>query len=137
MNRITWTAFFAFLSFIVIVYYITVVVIYYRKTLPLFLLNKVLRLPPAFARTSAQDAATPDASITDLIRQAATEGYTKEAILLSLHTLLHDVEPARVSEPSYRTSINNRIVDDCRRYCSIHLSEEDLRMLWNRMDGAL
>lgn len=136
MSRITWTTFFTFLSFIVIVYYITVVVIYYRKTLPLFLLKKVLRLPSAFARTSAQDAATPDAPITDLIRQAATESYTKEAILLALHTLLHAVEPTRVSEP-YRISINNRIVDDCRQYCSIHLSEEDLRMLWDRMDGAL
>lgn len=136
MNRITWTAFFAFLSFIIIVYYITVIVIYYRKTLPLFLLNKVLRLPSALVKTSPQGAAITDAPITDLIRQAATEGYTKEAILLALHTLLHNVEPARVSEP-YRTSINNRIVDDCRQYCSIHLSEEDLRMLWNRMDGVL
>lgn len=136
MNRITWTTFFAFLSFIVIAYYITVVVIYYRKTLNLFLLNKMLRLPSALVKTSPQGAAITDASITDLIRQAATEVYTKEAILLSLHTLLHDVEPARVSE-LYRTNINNRIVDDCWQYCSIHLSEEDLRMLWDRMDGAL
>lgn len=105
MNRITWTAFFAFLSFIVIVYYITVVVIYCRKTLPLFLLNKVLRLPSAFARTPAQDAAITDAPITDLIRQAAIEGYTKEAILLALHTLLHNVEPARVSEPTEQVLI--------------------------------
>ena len=116
MNRITWTAFFAFLFFIVIAYYITVIVIYYRKALHLFLLNKISRLPSAFVKISAQDAATPDASITNLIKQAATDGYTKEETLLALHKLLHAAEPARWNEPSYREHINNCIVDDCQQY---------------------
>lgn len=131
MNRITWTTFFTFLFLIVIAYYI-VVLLYYRRTINLSLFNKFLRLP-AGSKASTKEATnikTLYAPVTRLIQDAAKDGYIKEEILFALKKFLHAAGDTHLNETVYRTALNRHITDACQQYCSIQLSEEDLRVLW-------
>ncbi len=133
MSQITWTTFFTILSFILIVYYITIIILYYRKAFSLSLLAKIFRQPVMVARTSTNDTSattTLYVSITRLAEQAAADGYGREEILLALHKLLHTADDNGLSNSSNRTNVSQYIANACEQYCSIHLSEEDLRVLW-------
>lgn len=68
------------------------------------------------------------------IRRAAIKKEGKQQLLSSLFSLLKTYTALTESQGrAFRVAINNVIIRDTEKYCSIHLNEEELLLLWQKV----
>lgn len=66
--------------------------------------------------------------ISNTLQHASKDDLVKEEIIYSLQLLINKYP--LIKDSSFKSTITNYILMECKNYCSIHLSEEDLRVLW-------
>ena len=135
MSRITWKEFLTVISLILIVYYILVILLYCRKELQQLLLTKnnylsITEDQELVKEIPASATQQTIVTITELIQKASISQSPKEEILFSIQRLLSSSAYQEARQLSFRADINQCIVAECQKHCSIHLSEEDLRVVW-------
>ena len=65
------------------------------------------------------------------IRRAGIKKQGKQELLLSLRNLLKPYTALTTLQAhAFRVAINNAIEEEVKKYCSIHLSRQDLSGLW-------
>ncbi|HEU5365444.1 MAG TPA: hypothetical protein VFU62_07925 [Hanamia sp.] len=68
--------------------------------------------------------------ITTVIKQAGLKGYPKAELLFALENLLSKDEFIILRKPSLRKATDVYIKDECEKYCSMQLSDDEMRRLW-------
>lgn len=139
-SQISWNAYFSFITIVVAIYYVVILFLYYRKqdvkSAFLKLSNiRFSKIKPAIANGEVftNTTFTTNDLIKDInycIQQASKNYSPKEEIVFGLQKLLDSPDYKELTQPAYRKYISQFIVEECNKHCSIHLSEEDLRVLW-------
>jgi hypothetical protein len=62
--------------------------------------------------------------ITDI----AERSYIKEEVVTGIQLIINSYK--KLEGSSYQKSINDFIKNECEEFCSIHLSEDDIRRIW-------
>ena len=146
LNNISWASYANALSILLFIYYGFVLIIYYRNDLINHLkkINGGLNSSPLSYSQNESDNVEiitgesdeeMNASNNELllniqltIKNCAARNLIREEILLALKLQLQQKEAAY--EPIGKKEINNFIKAQFENYCSIHLSEEEINVLW-------
>lgn len=126
LNAISWQEYLVFISAILILYYAFLLIFYFRVNFSSLL---KLNMKSFFRDKELHSEMSGNAKkIIQEIRPAFTGKQ-------NIHELIYDLqlklEPYKHwDEPEFRENINQFITAESEAQCSIHLSEEDLRVLW-------
>jgi len=118
-TSISWSSYFTFIGSLTLIYYAFIGYRYYRNDW-----QKVVNsnLSPSVEKSSNVE------KIIEEIRKAIPG---KQNIPELIYDLQIKLEPYKYwDEPDFREMINAFIITESEKECSIHLSEEDLRVLW-------
>ena len=118
-TSISWSSYFTFIGSLTLIYYAFVGYRYYRNDWQKILNTKIVR--------SGENISNAEKVIKEI--RPAFQGKQ------SIHELIYDLriklEPYKHwDEPGFREMVNAFIIEESEKKCSIHLSEEDLRVLW-------
>lgn len=143
LNSISWASYIYAVCAIVVVYYIFVGLLLYRLEAVNYLkslkekyqsnANKLSSdgqlkreiIPAAVELNSLEEVLL---SLLFSIKKAASQQFIKEELLQSLKSQIQFYVGKVIDLP--KEKINEYIVTTSETYCSIHLSEEDLKVLW-------
>jgi hypothetical protein len=138
ITHITWAEFFTNVIIVAVLYYITVVIMYFRKVLPQYLPKQ---FKPAAKNVSftAPDKTTEDADIFSLASKAAAaikqhtrddsnKTQSQKELLFSLHLILQSFAILRYTP--FEQAINNLIATEVEEQFSFNLEEEELNSVW-------
>jgi hypothetical protein len=148
VNNISWASYLYAISFILVIYYIVVLILYYRNDLQkYFLKSRESFNSPSTNRTAKVEKNEAQiieprinnehkngsiekllSNIKSLIKTSASRKFPREELLLSLQLELKN--QSAFQDSTYRDIINNYIIEACENYYSIHLSEEEVSALW-------
>ena len=147
LKDISWTNYGIFILITLVVYYVTVAILYYFneiKQLSSGKFNLFLRLSKSKKFIAGQNSllainsgAKDDLQhivsdymdqIKSALKQAADKNLIKEEIIYSLQ-LLADKYSVIKNSP-FKSFITDYILIECNNYCSIHLDAEDLNRIW-------
>lgn len=130
-TQVSWGNYFTAIAFISAGYYLVIGYIYYRHDFLQLLSGK--KITPGNSVVPVKNYQPLAQSFSDevqaFMQQAAREQLAKENIVVSVQSLLNKY-PA-LKDLAFRESIRNLVISECKSYCSIHLSEEELGVLWN------
>lgn len=79
-------------------------------------------------QTGASEVAEVLQQLRVFIRQMAKGSYVKEEVMMGITVILGDYENLRGTEE--QKIIDNILFEECKNNCSIHLSADELKMLW-------
>lgn len=148
LNNISWASYTTALCVLLLVYYGFVLIIYYRIDL-LNYFKKVTgglnfvplshnlpqqKIDLEFVETNSADEEKNSAApkllldIQSIIKSGASRNFMKEELLLALKLHLQQLEG--LSDNISKETISNFIKIQCEKYCSIHLSVEEINVLW-------
>ena len=124
LKSISWQEYFVFISVIFILYY-ALVLIFYRSNVAC--LWKVRRI--GFSLDKKFHPAPEN--VKQILQEIGPSFRGKQ----NVHELIYDLQiklkPYKfMDEPNAKDRINAFIITESEKQCSIHLSEEDLRVLW-------
>ena len=148
LNNISWASYTTALSILLFVYYGFVLIIYYRidllnyfkkitGALNSFSLSHNLhqeKIDLEFVETDSANEETNSVApkllleIQSIIKTGASRNFMKEELLLALK--LHLQQQHRLTDNISKETIINFIKAQCEKYCSIHLSGEEINVLW-------
>jgi hypothetical protein len=126
LKEISWQEYFVFLFVTLLLYYGFLLVFYYRFD---FSSLRKANLKFWFRGKELQSEMSNNAQkVTQEIRSCFRDKMNMNELIFDLQNRL---EPYKHwDEPDFRKSINDFIIEESKNKCSIHLSEEDLRVLW-------
>ncbi len=125
-STISWASYFEIIFILLVIYYIVILFIYYRKDIQKILSGKT---QPVLAASNVGDGRGHLMDeIRALIQQGGYSRSPKEEIIFALNKLLSS-ERFQIMYQS-RNLVTGIIADECKNNCSIHLSEEDVKRLW-------
>ena len=143
LNSISWASYIYAVCAIVVVYYIFVGLLFYRLEAVNYIkslkekhhpnANKLSSdgqlkreiIPAAVELNSLEEVLI---SLLFSIKKAASQQFIKEELLQSLKSQIQFYVGKVIDLP--KEKINEYIVTTSETYCSIHLTEEDLKVLW-------
>ena len=143
LNNISWASYIYAVCIIVVVYYIFVVLFFYRREAVNYLKNEKEKnhqddnklssegllkreiIPAAVEVNFIEEVLL---SLLFTIKNAASQHFIKAELLQSLKGQIQFYVGRARSLP--KEKINQYIMKTSETYCSIHLSEIDLEMLW-------
>ena len=147
LNNISWASYAYAISIILIIYYVLVIAIYFRKGVRGLLSRQSKRLanpvekdmPPiqdsgnnasneVIEKTATSETNELLLSLQSLIKKAAARKYVKEELLQSIQLKLQNYPVLKDSQLT--GSINNFIKAESENNCSIHLSDDEVKVLW-------
>jgi hypothetical protein len=149
LNNISWASYVFAISITVIIYYIFVLILYYRQDLQNIIFRKADYRGKSTRSNSyssneyqgidSNELTTANADqnnlmpellliLQNLIKTGANRNFPKEEILLSLQLKLQQF-PA-LKESVHKEQINQFILTAFESICSIHLSGEEISALW-------
>ena len=151
LNNISWASYTYAISIILLIYYVFVIAIFYRKDLQGILARHRERGAPLHATPAnvdadgySQDVPTEAKvsnethelllSLQSLIKKAAARKFPKEELLHSLKLKLQTYPS--IEDIRLKGNVNNFIKLECENNCSIHLTEEEVKVLWGEVGGA-
>ena len=154
LNNISWASYAYATGIIIGIYYLFIISIYFRDEVQnLFVLQKNPVLQPVeksiyFSQNTTVEGGeqlaenTADSemqelllSLQSLIKKAGALKYPKEELLLSLQLKLQHYPALKASRLTY--SINIFIKQECQNNCSIHLADDEVKVLWGiEVDGV-
>lgn len=125
LKEISWQEYFVFISVALVLYYGFLIVFYYRSNLSSMVKANVKFL---FRDNELKSELSNADKVTQEILSCFRDKRNTNELLYDLQLKL---EPYKFwDEPDFRKSINDFIIKESEKECSIHLSEEDLRVLW-------
>lgn len=125
-THISWSSYFITIAILSAGYYLVIGYLYYRNDVLQLISPKKVEINNDVTIQRHQSLAHLFSDeVQAFMQQAGKDQLGKEDILQSLQSLLNKY-PA-LKDPAFRESIQNLI----KFYCSIHLSDEELRLLWN------
>lgn len=140
MQHTSWADFFTFLSIALVIYYLFVLVVYYRHDLQKVLSGNGRPTQRTAAATvfSTAPERNPEAEGSEKQYAEATkavselqslfeEGYIKEELILALQLKLRQYQHLKVTP--FAVSVMNYITSESEKR-SIPLDEDELRVLW-------
>ena len=153
-NNISWASYAYATGIIIGIYYLFIISIYFRDEVQnLFVHQKNPFLQPVeksiyFSQKTTVEGGeqlaenTADSemqelllSLQSLIKKAGALKYPKEELLLSLQLKLQHYPALKASRLKY--SINIFIKQECQNNCSIHLADDEVKVLWGiEVDGV-
>jgi len=160
LERISWSAYWTFIVVVLAIYYLILFVLLYQKgfffknrvkTIPspsgkqepsnqqpnLFGFQDAVREMPGDQNTHQLpvDDKILMPLVHDLIQglkvfitDISERSYVKEEIIMGIQVIINNYK--RLEDSPYHKSINDFIKNECEDFCSIHLSEEDIRRIW-------
>lgn len=147
LNNISWASYAYAISFMLLIYYVLVIAIFFREDLQELLPKYNGRLfkrmdkgtfgsqnaaddPKEILAEKSQSNDTEELqlSLQSLIKKAAARKFPKEELLQSLRLGLQNYPVLKDSQLT--AGINNFIKNECANNCSIHLSDDEVKMLW-------
>ena len=146
LNNISWAGYTYAVIIILLVYYISVLVFFFRNDLKGLFLKKQNYMssgggiPKDFLQFEGEKMGHDlpewdDEEIHQLlmklqlqINKAAARKFPKEELLLSLQLVLRDFP--NLKESHLRNNVNNFLKSEVQNNCSIHLSDDEVALLW-------
>ena len=150
INSISWASYLYAISIILVIYYVVVLILYFRNDLLDYFVASKARLnrsstpqntevhnsgtqksEPNFKTEDEKDSIQElFSNIQSIVKTAASRNFPKEELLLSLQLRLKHQDG--LNDSTLRGIINNNIIEACEHHCSIHLTEEEINALWNK-----
>lgn len=137
LKNITWSEYIICMLVLLFVFYLFVILRYYRAELKQFLSGKDKQPTETDYEPEIKDD-YPDDSFEALemlvndLRHAVLEragiGVDKQTLLSQLKERLKDFDGMR--RPAYRIAINNYIIGHAKEICGVVFSEEELEAEW-------
>lgn len=126
LNTISWHEYFLFISALLILYYGFIFVFYFKMNF--FSLLKTNQIS-FFSGKELKSKMSWNAE--KVILEIGPSFSGKQNLNELIYDLQIKLEPYKFwDEPDFKKSINDFIIEESEKKCSIHLSEEDLRVLW-------
>jgi hypothetical protein len=122
LNTISWTQYFSFISIAVILYYVFVWIVYFKGKLPSLMMRQE-------TVNHSVDVPAHALAIIPVLESVFQQKYNKQELMMVLKNHLKQYD---ATDEDMKEAINKVIVAECMSKCSIHLGEEDLRVLWMR-----
>ena len=151
LNNISWASYGIAISIIVVIYYVVILVKYYRLDLQKYIQQisgRRLSLEKAnlisiennpgsnYNNTFENDIDIFSqqllSNLQSLVKTGASRKYPREELLLSIQLELQN--HPELPDNLQWDSVNNLIISLCKNYCSIHLSREEVSALWIKRD---
>lgn len=140
LSQLSWSFYFKLITVVVITYYSAVFLLCYSLRDLKTILSK-LQIAQGFTikpATKSDKIFTGPADnikgligdIKDCIQQASKNCSPKDELMFAVHKIINAEYYRQADIQSFRNYINDFISKTTEQYCSIHLSEEDLRVLW-------
>ncbi len=144
-HSISWQTFFGFLALLVVVYYLYIIIAYFRKDLLALFHNKQRNTGFASKPSSDRNLQNPSISpiqaeipfhvihefMEDLKRLFAFAVKTKmvkEELIQAIHSKL-EVYP-QIAGTDVQHDVNVHIRDEVKEQCGIDLSPEEIKQIW-------
>lgn len=133
INNISWGDYWFTLLILTLIYYVYVLLVYYRS-------NLVRRIQPAFFSRRPEVSSSSDddellpvvQSLTDemiaYLEQASKADAVKPEIIFALQRIAKKYK--EVKESPYQSSVNRLLQFECENKCAVHLSEEEIKQVW-------
>jgi hypothetical protein len=140
LNNISWSGYCITLALLSSVYYIAVIIWYYRLEIQLLLKGQI-PVPEIYFKEKLEKeiaASDPDlcpvvhllmGELRQLIEMATVERYAKIDLIQRLQLCLNSHK--NLLDTPFRKAINTFLKEESSKQCAIILSEEDLGVLWN------
>jgi len=148
LNSVTWKGFFEFIFFISVIYYIAVGWLYYKHDIKQLINKKkiigVQTVASFYQSTSSATSITDNTTgnniplntlfdeliqkLSKVISKADKNNFLREELVFSLQLIIE--EYLQLHETDFEVPINNYIQTEIENICSIHLSDEELKLLW-------
>lgn len=146
IKQVSWTEYFTVVAVLCAAYYVVIVLLYYRKeVIDFFSGRRMLPGTAAAPSTSSPDPAgnyntrtetTPEEKLFGLTNQLMQElnpvfgnEYVKGELMTALKVILRKY--SMLKGTAFQVSVNNYIQMESENQCSVTLSEQELRALWN------
>lgn len=138
LKNVTWSEYIICMLVLLFVFYLFVILRYYRTELKRFLSGKGRDNPATDYEPDNLEDYTDDGSfealeilVSDLryaVLERAGKGAGKQLLLSQLKERLSHFEDMR--NPAYRIAINNYIIQHAKDICGVVFSEEELEAEW-------
>jgi hypothetical protein len=127
LTSISWQQYFVCILIATLLYYIFVWIVFYKAKIPSLIANT--RSFSHYGEDHPDEVLTTAQHIIDEIRPIFKGRRNSNELLIVLQQQLKKYN--QWEEPGFRDTINNFIASQSESICSIHLSERDLREVWN------
>ena|SRR5258706_15136137 len=128
LSSISWQQYVSFLLIAIIIYYLVIWIVYFKAKLPSFSGIRNFRKIPMHGEDQPDEVLNTAQHIMDEIRSIFDGHHNKNELILALQLKLKKYN--QWDEPGFRDTINDFIVYESQSKCSIHLGEDDLRVVW-------
>ena len=131
----SWQQYIIFISIGLLVYYMYILLRYYRDGLINFI-KKIKNIPVISEEKKNNKTLAPgDATLNELLEElkilfqlASKRKYPKEELMMALQLKLREYD--QFKNTHFEIAVNNFMATESDNQCSIHLGEEDQRVLW-------
>lgn len=151
LQSITWKTYFEIIGFASIAYYAAIALLFYRQDILLKIQRSLS--PKQTTETGSKENQHreytndqyyekdfTESNHTSVLAEAfhaelraftesTGDGYTKPQLIAGLKMLLKKY--IVLKDETYQTPINSAIAEECRNYCTISLTDEEICALWN------
>lgn len=127
LHSISWSLYLSVLVIAIIIYYAFVWIVYFNGRMPALLLSNKQKAFSSNAEDYADDTMSKVQHITNELQSIFQHKQNRNELIMALHKSLQQYHD---SDEYFKNIINEFIVHESLNKCSIHFSEEDLRVLW-------
>jgi len=134
-TSVSWQQYIMFISIIALVYYIYILLRYYRNAVINLIKGPKSTPVPSKEKNNDTTITTGDTTLNELLEElkilfqlASQRKYPKEELMMALQLKLREYD--QFKNTPFEIAVNNFIAEESENQCSIHLSEDDWRVLW-------
>jgi len=138
-TSVSWQQYIIFITIISAVYYIYILLRYYRIEVINFI-KRIKNIPVVFEeKKNIKTIATVDATVNQLLGElkilfqlASKKNYPKEELMVALRLKLEEYD--QFQNTSFEIAVNKFMATESESICSIHLGKEEIDQLWIRLE---
>jgi hypothetical protein len=134
-TSVSWQQYIVFISITAVIYYIYILLRYYRNEVINFIKGIKNTPAPSKEKNNGKTITTPDETLNELLGElkilfqlASRRNYPKEELMMALQLKLK--EYGQFKNSPFEIAVNNFIANESDNQCSIHLGKEDQRVVW-------
>ena len=134
-TSVSWQQYIVFISITAVIYYIYILLRYYRNEVINFIKGIKNTPVPSKEKNNDKTITAPDATLNELLGElkilfqlASKRNYPKEELMMALQLKLK--EYGQFKNSSFEIAVNNFIANESDNQCSIRLGKEDQRVVW-------
>ena len=134
-TSVSWQQYIIFISITAAVYYLYVLLRYYREEVINFI-KRTNNIPVVYEKKdNNKTIITEDEALNELFGElkllfelASKKNYSKEELMMALQLKLR--EHGHFKNTPFKIAVSNFMATESENKCSIHLGEEDQLVLW-------